>query len=44
MLGWLNSFMIACEDLLVLMYGDYILQSWPEMSEAGFLFISQGVI
>jgi hypothetical protein len=44
MLGWLNSFMIACEDILVLMYGDYILQSWSEMSAAGSFFRNQGVI
>jgi len=36
--------MIACEDLLVLMYVDYTLQSWPEMSAAGSLFRSQGGI
>jgi len=35
---------IACEDLLVLMYGDYIVQSWSEMSAAGSLFRSLGVI
>jgi len=35
---------IACEDLLVLKYGDYIVQSWSEMSAAGSLFRSQGVI
>jgi len=44
MLGWLNLFMIACEDLLVLMYGDYIVQSWSEMSAAGSLCRSRGAI
>jgi hypothetical protein len=44
MLGWFSSFKIACEDLLVLTYGDYILQSWSEMLAAGSLFRSQGVI